>query len=126
MRYLLPLVAAALVALLVLWPRFQEKLPGAASFESSDAPVPEEDGSTARQAYFQGVDGKDRPFHITAERAFQRRLQRAQQPLRGQERDGELAVPDRAEFGRPGPQRGHPARRSHHLRAVDGVLGTAR
>lgn len=71
MRYLLPLVAAALVALLVLWPRFQEKLPGVASFESSDAPVPEEDGSTARQAYFQGVDGKDRPFHITAERAFQ-------------------------------------------------------
>lgn len=71
MRYLLPLVAAALIALLVLWPRFQERLPGVASVEVSDEPVPEENGSTARQAYFQGVDSKDRPFHITAERAFQ-------------------------------------------------------
>lgn len=71
MRYFLPLVAAALVALLLLWPRLQEELPSVAAIGVTDQPVPEEDGSTASRATFEGVDGKNRPFTISAERAFQ-------------------------------------------------------
>jgi lipopolysaccharide export system protein LptC len=71
MRYLLPLVAVALVALLVLWPRFQEDTLSVGRFGVTDEPVANEDGTTANRAHFEGVDGKDRPFTISAARAFQ-------------------------------------------------------
>ncbi len=71
LRYLLPMIAAALIALLVFWPRFQAEGPGMTGFGISDQPVVEEDGTTANRARFEGVDGKNRPFSISAERAFQ-------------------------------------------------------
>lgn len=71
MRYLLPLVAAALVALLLLWPRLHNDLPTMPGIGVSNQPVPEEDGSAANRAHFEGIDGKNRPFSISAERAFQ-------------------------------------------------------
>ena len=71
MRYLLPLVAAALIALLVLWPRLQDDSLAVGGFSVTDEPVANEDGTTASRAHFEGVDGKGRPFNISAARAFQ-------------------------------------------------------
>lgn len=71
MRYLLPLVAGALIAMLVLWPRFQEGSLAIGGFGVTDKPVSNEEGTTASRAHFEGIDGKDRPFTISAARAFQ-------------------------------------------------------
>ncbi|MEX0921561.1 MAG: LPS export ABC transporter periplasmic protein LptC [Rhodovibrionaceae bacterium] len=71
MRYLLPAVAAALIALLIFWPRIQGEVAGMTGFGVSGQPPVEEDGTTAKRARFEGVDGKNRPFSISAERAFQ-------------------------------------------------------
>lgn len=71
MRYLLPAVAAALIALLIFWPRIQGEIAGMTGFGVSDQPAIEQDGTTANRAHFEGVDSKNRPFTISADRAFQ-------------------------------------------------------
>lgn len=69
MRYALPLVAVALVALVVAWPRPGGPVDGfRLTFASVDTSTPEPAMLNAR---YVGTDRKDRPFVITADRARQ-------------------------------------------------------
>lgn len=65
----LPLIALALVMVLVAWPQTQDQ---DSTFRVSLAALPEgEAGDTGMtRARFVGTDGKDQPFVITAERAI--------------------------------------------------------
>lgn len=65
MRLLLPLFAGALIALVALWPQFLERQ---VSFRLglTDIEIAEKGGQSLINARIEGIDGKDRPFTVTA------------------------------------------------------------
>ena len=69
MRYLLPAMAAALLGLVVAWPLVSDGEEGIHVPLTDD---PEMDGRlTMVNASYQGTDGKDRPFTVKGEEAYQ-------------------------------------------------------
>ena len=70
MKFLLPLVAVALVGLIIAWPRLDS---GDTGFRFSFADLERDADGTpgVSRARFAGADAQSRPFLITAERAVQ-------------------------------------------------------
>lgn len=71
MKFLLPAAAAALIAMVVWWPRLDHGTPG---FRFSYAELERDEGGNlgVTKARFAGTDGNQRPFVVTAERAVQK------------------------------------------------------
>ncbi len=71
MKLLLPVFAASVVALVVIWPQLQEQ-PDAFHLGLSSISVHEKSGQQVVNARFTGSDAEDRPFTVTADSAIQR------------------------------------------------------
>ncbi len=71
MKLLLPVFAASVVALVVIWPQLQEK-PEAFRLGLSSISIHEKSGQQVVNARFTGNDAEDRPFTVTADSAVQR------------------------------------------------------
>lgn len=70
MRITLPLVAVAIVALVVSWPQLTEK-PKKFSLSVSDVTTTETGGQQIINARFTGTDANNRPYSVTADTASQ-------------------------------------------------------
>lgn len=71
MKLLLPVFAASVVALVVIWPQLQDK-PETFRLGLSSISVHEKSGQQVVNARFTGSDAEDRPFTVTADSAMQR------------------------------------------------------
>lgn len=71
MKLLLPVFAASVVALVVIWPQLQDK-PDTFRLGLSSISVHEKSGQQVINARFTGSDVEDRPFTVTADSAMQR------------------------------------------------------
>lgn len=71
MKLLLPVFAASVVALVVIWPQLQEK-PEAFRLGLSSISIHEKSGQQVVNARFTGSDAEARPFTVTADSAIQR------------------------------------------------------
>ena len=71
MKLLLPVFAASVVALVVIWPQLQDK-PDSFRLGLSSISVHEKSGQQVVNARFTGSDAEDRPFTVTADSAMQR------------------------------------------------------
>lgn len=71
MKLLLPVFAASVVALVVIWPQLQDK-PEAFRLGLSSISIHEKSGQQVVNARFTGSDAEDRPFTVTADSAIQR------------------------------------------------------
>lgn len=72
MKIALPLIAGALVLMVVAWPQFAAK-PDRFTVGLSDLAIETAGGQRVVNARFTGVDGENRPFSVTADSVIQER-----------------------------------------------------